>query len=483
MASGVGTPTPGRAGRPLERLDAWLNDPAVPHWERPGPSARQQRNDVLGALVFMGVAVVAVTLVKSFGSPIEGGAPEATWRAYAAVVLVIAPLAMRRRFPLLTLVLASVLFVGLSYLSPEASIQLAFQSAYFAALYAAVAWAPDRRMLWIAMALVLLTMALWLVIAITTTSIVESVAEREPSGPVSPFTASVIHLALVNLAYFGGAILVGRSSWRAALQRHRVAAQAATIRDQAAELARRAVVDERLRIARELHDVVAHHVSVIGIQAGAARRVLASDPDAATSALRGVEESSRSAVGEMRSLLGVLRSETGTTRGAAGDRTPEPGLADLPDLVAVHRRGGLDVELVELDESRADLARVPAALALSVYRIVQEALANVERHSTAGRALVTLRTPAQPSPDGRLERWLEVEVVDDGRPRVGTAGGGYGLQGIRERVRLHGGDAEIGPRRATSGWRVRARFPLVGSTAAGTSGTPAAAGVPVGGTT
>ncbi|MFD1507334.1 sensor histidine kinase [Georgenia yuyongxinii] len=437
-----------------ERLNAWLNDPADPLWERPRPGLAQLRNDVVGMAAFLAVALGMTLLTKNMGLRAEG---EAAWRAYVAVTVMILPLAVRRRFPLAVLVGSSVGFVVLSYLSTEMAGQLTFQVAYFAALYAAVAWARDRRLLWIAMGLVLLTMTLWLVIGFTVTSGYAEMlkAYEVPQGPLSQLTAAVLYTAAVNLLYFGGAIAVGRTSWRGALRRERMAAQAERIREQAAELARRAVMDERLRIARELHDVVAHHVSVIGVQAGAARKVLTRAPDAAAEALRTIEDASRSAVGEMRSLLGVLRSETDTVRGGDGGRAPEPGLAELRDLVVSQARPGLAVELAAVEQRPGDLDGVPGPVALSLYRTAQESLANVVRHSTATRAQVTLRTGGA---DGA--GWAEVEVVDDGQPRPGSAGSGYGLRGIRERVHLHGGEAEIGPRAQVFGWRVRVRLPL-----------------------
>ncbi|WP_127131901.1 sensor histidine kinase [Georgenia sp. SYP-B2076] len=436
-----------------ERLNAWLNDPVDPLWERPPPGPRQLRNDVVGAATFVALALLMTLLTKNMGLRAEG---EAAWRAYVAVGLMILPLALRRRFPLGVLVSSSAAFVALSYLSTEVAGQISFQVAYFAALYAAVAWARDRRLLWIAMGFVLLAMTLWIVITFTVTSGYAQMLKsyEEPRGPLPQLTAAVLYTAAVNLLYFGGAIAVGRTSWRGALRRERMAAQAERIREQADELARRAVVDERLRIARELHDVVAHHVSVIGVQAGAARKVLTRAPDAAAEALRTIEDASRTAVGEMRSLLGVLRSETDTVRGDGG-RAPVPNLAELRGLVASHRRPGLDVELAAVEQRPGDLAGVTAPVALSLYRTAQESLSNVVRHSTATRAQVTVRTGGA---DGA--GWAEVEVVDNGQPRPGTHGSGYGLRGIRERVHLHGGEAEIGPREQAAGWRVRVRLPL-----------------------
>ncbi|WP_298585187.1 sensor histidine kinase [uncultured Kocuria sp.] len=442
------------------RVTAWLNDPEDPFWSRPAPTAAQRRNDVLAAVGFLLVALLASVLVHSYAGLAEGDEP---WRFYLSTVLIVAPLALRRRFPLPVVVASSALFLGLTYASPTVALTLPFQGAYFAALYAAVAWSRDRQALWVAMSVVVGTMGLWLLGAFTVTNAYADFLTGlgDVDGPLPQLPSYAVFTLLVNTVYFGGAVLAGRASWRAALQQHRLAAQAQRIREQSQEIARRAVVDERLRIARELHDVVAHHVSVIGIQAGAARTVLARDPAAASTALRTIEASSRTAVGEMRQLLGVLRAEGedgppgpgGGTSAAA--RRPDPGLADIAALARQHADNGLAVEVRTVEDVPGDLDRVPPALGLSAFRCAQESLSNVIRHSTATTASVTLRTGR--GPEGP---WFELEVLDDGSPRSGTAGTGFGLQGLRERVRLHGGEAEIGPRSGRPGWRVRTRCPL-----------------------
>ena len=434
------------------RLFHWLNDPEDPHWERPGPTRAQRRHDVLSAVLALGVGLLMVMFAKSFGMRIPA---EATWRGYLAVALMVLPLAARRTFPLITLVLASALFLALSYLSPEAATSLTFQVAYFVSLYSAVAWARDRRTLWILGALVIVEMAVWLTVTFTLTNAFTSEdLFEDAAGPIAPMLAYVLFTTVMNLAYFGGAILIGRTSWRGALERSRADAHARQLAEQAEELARRAVVDERIRIARELHDVVAHHVSVIGIQAAAARRVMDRSPEQATGALRTVESASREAVTEMRSLLKVLRDDE-PAADADGARLPEPGLADLEDLARSYLPSGLQVTVDRVEASPGDLAAVPAPLALSAYRCVQESLTNVSRHSTATQAQVTVRTGGQAP-----QQWLEVEVLDGGRPRLGTTGTGYGLRGITERADLHQGLAEVGPRTHHPGWRVRVRFPL-----------------------
>ena len=407
------------------------------------------------------LSAVALESIRGVGS--MGAEDRPFWLQHLVMALMVLPLAVRRRFPVTVLLVSSVFFLVLGMYMPILSMQIAFQGAYFAAIYSGVAWARNRRLLRLALVLVIAAMALWLLLSFTVSNAYESFLQQmeEQENPsrsfLPPLASYAIYTFLINAAYFGGAILFGITSWRSAHQREQLAEQSAQLEAQATELARQAVIDERLRIARELHDVVAHHIAVIGVQAGAARRVLEKKPEATAGALQTIEASSREAVAEMRSLLGVLRA--GEEPAAASDggarRTPEPGLADLPALVAEHAELGLKVTFHRSEESPGDLEAVPAPMALSMYRTVQESLANVRRHSTAGSAVVALRT-------GTAEngRWVEVETVDNGRPRTGsTAGSGFGIRGIRERAALHGGEAEIGPR-SGGGWRVRVRFPV-----------------------
>jgi len=212
------------------------------------------------------------------------------------------------------------------------------------------------------------------------------------------------------------------------------------------ERERAAVAEERRRIARDLHDVVAHSVSVMTVQAGAARLLLDEEPKRAREPLLAVEETGRQALGEMRRLLGILRRAEGKAALA-----PQPGLARLDDLVAQARAGGLPVELTVEGERAA----LPPGVDLAAYRIVQEALTNARKHGGPARAHVALRY-------GREA--LELEVTNDGGASANDGSGGHGLVGMRERVALYGGELEAGPR-ASGGYAVRARLPVEAASA------------------
>ena len=226
------------------------------------------------------------------------------------------------------------------------------------------------------------------------------------------------------------------------------------LREQAAE-ARRIVIEERARIARELHDVVAHRVSLMTVQAGAAKAVAAQDPEGALRAMAAVEEAGRQALDELRHLLGVLRPETDPD-----GLGPQPGLADLPRLVEQIRRAGLDVSLAT-DRVAAEL---PARVDLFAYRIVQEALTNVLKHAGPGtHSKVRL---------GSDSSGIVIEVLDDGRGATVLPGldpddagaRGHGIVGMRERARLLGGTLDARPRPG-GGFSVVAHLPTGGEPA------------------
>jgi signal transduction histidine kinase len=231
-----------------------------------------------------------------------------------------------------------------------------------------------------------------------------------------------------------------------ALRERAEQAEAAEVRAAQAErerdaVARIAVAEERVRIARELHDVVAHAVSVMVLQTGAVRHRLAEKDADDREALEGVERAGRTALAEMRRLLGAMRRD-----GDGVQLGPQPGLDDLRPLLEEVGRAGLPVRLYVEGERQA----VPRALDLSAYRIVQEGLTNALKHARATEAEVTVRyTPTE----------LEVEVRDDGRGPAASDGLGHGLVGIRERVTIYGGEMSAGPANGR-GFVLAARLPL-----------------------
>ncbi|WP_107422506.1 sensor histidine kinase [Streptomyces sp. CB02261] len=251
-----------------------------------------------------------------------------------------------------------------------------------------------------------------------------------------------VHTLLLVLS---GVLLLLTSAVRARGDVQRRLVEQETISE--AERARRTLLEERARIARELHDVVAHHMSVITVQADSAPYRIPELPDAAREEFTSIAASARESLAEMRRLLSVLRSD-----GSEGERAPQPGLDRVQQLVEATVRAGVPAEL----RLAADLGDVPQAVDLSAYRIVQEALANVVRHAPGASTRVSVRA------DGG---WLTVLVVNG--PSVepgssverGASGTGHGLVGMRERVRLTGGTLDTGPL-PDGGFRVAARLPL-----------------------
>jgi signal transduction histidine kinase len=319
-------------------------------------------------------------------------------RAFVTVVSLVATgsVAVRRRYPLAVGIVVPMLFAVQQALIADPQI-LASAVAYFCDLYALAVWTTTRRF------------AIGLVTLITGSLLAAL-------GPA---------LSLANTFFFTAvSVIVMLLVRRVVGDRERRAQLAERERDVAA---REAVVEERARIARELHDVIAHHVSMIVLQAGAERSVL-DDSNASTRAvLETVERSGRSALTEMRRLLGMLRSDE------SDPLTPQPSLGDVPVLVGQLREAGLPVELQIEGERRT----LPAGIELSAYRIVQEALTNALKHAGDAHARVHIRY----GPDS-----LELEIADNGEGEDTRApGGGHGLVGMRERVALYGGRFQANP--------------------------------------
>jgi len=253
-------------------------------------------------------------------------------------------------------------------------------------------------------------------------------------------TGIALNYALYATAYFVGATIRTRR-----LHEQDLEARAVMLEHERDEEAERAVANERLRIARELHDVVAHSMGVIAVQAGVGAHVIDADPAEAKKSLEAIARTSRSTLTEIRRMLGVLRDDEGVPY------APVPGLADLDRLVHEVSGAGVDIDV----HSEGDGHELPPGVDFTAYRIVQEALTNVLKH--AGPAHVQIRIGYEPD-------LLALEVVDDGRGVNGRATrGGHGLMGMRERVGVYGGSFDAGP--ATGGgYRVRVRLPY-GATA------------------
>jgi signal transduction histidine kinase len=241
--------------------------------------------------------------------------------------------------------------------------------------------------------------------------------------------------------FLGGVWLLGRWVRQRRHRTHALERHAAELSADREALAREAVADERARIAREMHDAVAHSVSVMVLQAGAAEQVLAAAPDKARESLGTIQDTGREAIVELRRMLGVLRDPA-----ADASLAPQPGVARLDALLEQVRRAGLPVELTVEGEPR----RLPPGIDRSAYRIVQEGLTNTLKHAGPAHATVRLRYG---------DEALELEVLDDGRGPGVNGGGGFGLLGMRERAALYGG-ALAAEARPGGGYALRARLPL-----------------------
>lgn len=371
-------------------------------------------------VIFAVVAAIFCITVLAIGSPDEDRFHDVDAIHVLLTLGVCASLAWRRRRPLEALVVAATLVTAMTFPNYQTA---GAPTVIFFLLYAvALHDTPFRSQIGL---------------AVTAAGVTISALNRPPDLR----GGSVVGTAVS----FGGAWIFGtvvRARRDALMERVTEAEQRAAIET---ERHARGVAEERLRIAQELHDVVAHSMSVIAVQAGVGAHVLESNPTEARRALENIATASRSTLNEMRRLLGVLRNEDGDK----AEHAPAPRLEDLPALVARVEASGVAVDL-SVETAPGD---VPSGVSLSAYRIVQEALTNVLRHAGAARARVEVRHD-----DGSIA----IEVTDDGRGlaavAAGTNGSGHGLAGMRERVAVYGGTLHTGPRPG-GGFVVRARIP------------------------
>lgn len=391
--------------------------PARRRWRgRLGPAARSLLVDLL-------LAAIAIYAALSLTREITQALPPSPFRRAALIVAAChgAAVALRRAAPVPALialvgtaaVYGAVLGLPVFMLGP-------------AVLFVAYALGSTQPPRWAAGLLGVLEVALVLLLV---------------TGTNFPGWDSVgFFVALTAAAWFLG-VLARR--WQTLAREN--ADRAIELEQARTELARSAVAAERLRIARELHDVVAHSMSVIAMHAGAARLAVGAKPESQLATLDVIESSSRSALSEMRRLVTVLRDD-----GESEVRGPAPGLRDLHTLVAGVVEAGVTVDV----RTEGDLDAVPAGVSLAAYRVIQEALTNVVRHAGPTRARLDVRAG---------EEMLTIRVQDDGRVaswQPSLASGGHGSIGMRERLELYGGTISAGPG-VFGGWSVEGRLPYL----------------------
>jgi len=379
------------------------------------------------ALFLDAVLAVSLGIVSIFVATRVAQAEGTTVQAGAIALLVVQTVALtvRRRWPMAVYSVVGIGTIAYAWLGYPQSVG---GFGVLIAIYTVAAHVPLREAI-VAAGIYVVGMAL---------SLIGFSRDSGTSFDVV-FADFLVNLLALILAWTVGVTIRTRRAYVAALE-----ARAELLEREREDNARLAVALERGRIAREMHDVVAHNVSVVVVQAAAAERMVETDPERARQAMRDVAATGRQALTEMRRLLGVLRD------GASDDLGPQPGVAELRALAGTVEDAGMQVELSVQGEERP----LPASAALSVYRIVQEALTNSLRHAGPARARVILRY----LPDA-----LEVQVSDNGVGGMpADEHGGHGLIGMRERVALFGGELTAGPR-PEGGYAVVARIPTSGS--------------------
>jgi signal transduction histidine kinase len=375
------------------------------------------RSYVFDVLVVV-AAVGAVVELAAGSQDFEFQPTASNWFLIPAALATILPLLLRRRLPFLAP--ASVLVIAAAVSFVEGNFAPASFSIYASIIAASflLGMNADRRE---ALA------GIPLIVAAVVISI-----RNQPSGS----TDDTVFVTIILLCAWAGGFALSRKLAEVQRAEERATALAA----EQTKLAEEAAEAERSRIARELHDVVAHHVSVMTVQAGAVRRLLKPEQEREREALISVEETGRKALTEMRRLLGVLKEEA-----APAPLAPQPGMRTLDALLDQVREAGLPVEL-STEGTPVELA---PGVDLSAYRIIQEALTNALKHAGPARAWVVVRYG---------ERDLELAIENDGR-NDGDESRGHGLVGMKERVAVYGGELESGPRPG-GGFAVRARLPI-----------------------
>ena len=365
--------------------------------------------------------------------------PGLEWALLYAVALT-APLAVRRRFPEIVAVAGALaFFVAMTFHIPEMYVG---NIVLFIGMYTVGAWVDDRRRAAAVRIAIIIGMFAWLLVTTFQSATAETDDGLSRAGLFSPFVAWMLMQFLVNAAFFGGAYYMGDRAYASALEREALRLRTLELEREREVTAAQAVALDRVRIARELHDVVAHHVSAMGVQAGAARAVMERDPDAARTTLLGIEGEARSALDELHHLLETLRTPAGdapsaSTVRAVGPRRTRRARSRERDADHPHRR------------RRAGGASRPRA----GQRLPRDAGGPDERAAPR-------RTGVPPPTCGCATR--RTTSSSRSRTRAGSTPSmrpGLGIVGMRERAAASGGTIEVGPR-ARGGFLVRMRVPL-----------------------
>jgi signal transduction histidine kinase len=423
-------------------------DPDEPGWARPAATPGERRADlILAAGLFVGsiLSLMLYTVAGFYDDPADLGV------SILALACLTFPLALRRVWPAPVALALSVVFIVTVQLRVS---ELLFTNiALFLALYSVGAWMSDRRRAFVVRIVIVFAMLVWLLISMfLATTDPDAMPGFSRAGLFSPLVAYLLIQILTNVLYFGAAWFFGNRAWDGAKERAVLEHRTAMLDRERIRSARQAVSLERLRIARELHDVVAHHVSVMGVQAGAARTVLDLDPAAARAALGVVEDNARSAIDELRGILGTLREPDAEPEAEPQSEAASTVSIDrLPDLCAASSQAGVPTRFEAIGEPRP----VPKLVSLTLYRVTQEALTNARKYGGPDtRADVRLRYLADA---------VEIEITNSGSLAVPSPARrrstGLGHVGMQERVRATGGTLELGPR-PRGGYLVRARIPV-----------------------
>lgn len=369
-----------------------------------------------------------------------GGSPDAIphWLAIAWTVALHVPLVLRRTRPLVSGVVIGALLCGYRLWEvPEYTVSAITIFVSFVALGRYGERGRD-------VARALITVGVFVVLG------VGLFVQDTPHEYRSLFSSVLVIAIAYNVGFLGAAWLLGDAQRRQAAREHTLAEHGALLVAERDLNARRAVTEERLRIAREVHDVVAHHVSVMGVQAGAARRLVDREPERLGEVLGTIERSARQAVDGLRRVIGLLRRDQEgrdqDDRDSGASLEPLPGVGQIARLVEETRSTGLEVAL----EVRGEPYELPDSGSLSAYRIVQEALTNTIKHARARRGEVVVHY---------LDDAVEVIVTNDGVGPRGASSGGHGITGMGERVSMHGGELSVGALEP-AGFGVTARFPM-----------------------